>query len=222
MKIRNFKSILIIMATTTALLYTSCTKNDNLNTAALKKNPNQSISTKSDVLDLSNIKVGFKHDMLVFETMEDYQALSKLVSKTNSFDKKLKSIFPTFKSVEDVYYEFIESDIMKNMKSIDEIYLYQDKIRISKLNDEITLDPKLSYEKSKLHNHSGIIQIGKEVIKREYDKVSILSINQINNIDNLEQEFLTNPFVKVEKIQVLTKTNEILEQRGWTTYDCRM
>lgn len=196
------------MATTLALLYTSCTKNDLLNTTALKKSTDQALHSKSDKLDLANIKVSFKHDMLVFETMEDYLAMTKLVSTTNSFDKKLKSIFPSFKSIEDVYFEFIESDKFKNMSSVDEIYKYKDFLNIYKIGEETFIDPLMYFEKAKIFNSNGMIQIGHEIIMRKYDEMKSLKISEIKDINNLVIEFKNNSQVISKSIKVLTKSTE--------------
>lgn len=179
-----------------------------------------------DKLDLTGINVSFKDNMLVFGSTEDYLKMKDL-STTNSFDQRLKSFFPAFKSVEDVYNEFIESDKYKNLTSLNEIYQFQDKIRIIKSGDEIIIDPKLDYEKAKLYNQQGMIRIGDEIIQREHDKISILKISSVKNFNNLAYEFLNNKSVKVTELLVLTRPiknfnieNEFLEKRSTTTYDC--
>lgn len=202
------------MATTLALLYTSCTKNDLLNTTALKKSTDQALHSKSDKFDLSNIKVSFKHDMLVFETMEDYLAMAKLVSTTNSFDKKLKSIFPSFKSIEDVYFEFIESDKFKNMSSVDEIYKYKDFLNIYKVKDEIFIDPLLYLEKAKIYNFEGMVQIGEDIIKRGHIEIETLKQNDIDNYNDLRSEFKFNKSVRKSQVQLIVERSDAVSQNS--------
>jgi hypothetical protein len=193
MKIKYF-CILVVM-----MIFNSCEK-EYINT---KQNINISHN-----LDLSNIKVSFKNDMLVFESLNDYKKMFELYSVTKDFSKNLKKYFPYFKSIEDAYFEFIESDNFKNLSSHDEIYKYQDFLHIYKEGTETFIDPLLYFEKAKIFNSNGMVQIGNEIIKRKYDEIKSLKISEVNDVNNLFSEFKNNSQVKSESIKVLIKSTE--------------
>lgn len=192
----------------------SCEK-ENINNKHIQS------SDKSDKLDLSDIRISFDNDILIFGDINDYLAMSEKVNRTKNFGQKMKEIFPKFKSSEDAYYEFIESDKLKTLGSINDIYKYSNIVHITKVGDDIFIDPLLFFEKSKLFNENGILQIGDEVFKREYDEVRVLKISHIDNFDNLQVEFVQNKSVKVYPVKLIingidnsVKIPEALEQRA--------
>jgi hypothetical protein len=179
-----------------------------------------------DKLDLTGINVSFKDNYLVFKTEEDYRKMTELYNSTRDFAFKLKQIFPNFKSNEDAYFEFIESDKFKNLNSVQDLYKYKNKIHIYKDREEIFIDPLLMFEKAKLFNENGIVQIGDELVKRTHDREQILKLNQIRNPKDLMLEFdnntlvRENPFIlKVMNSYDSHNHTKSLEQRNVDCYD---
>lgn len=175
-------------------LMVACQKEQNLT-------PQVEESTKKILPQLDGVQLIDNH--LVFESQDAYNSVTATLNKNTTEAKSIiQANFPEFVSLEDAYNNISESE-RERISETGDLTGYEDIVKLQRGTDgEISAEFNTGLNQlSILVNSKGIIQIGKEFRKIEYDNTYSLSKEQFNAFT---REGKIGTFLKKEANNIVT------------------